>query len=35
MKLQTNNLLGWAMVIVTLSFVGFWVPQEARQLGSS
>ena len=35
MKLQTNNLLGWAMVIVTLSFVGFWVPQEERQLGSS
>ena len=35
MKLQTNNLLGWAMVIITLSFVGFWVPQEERQLGSS
>lgn len=35
MKLQTNNLLGWAMVITTLSFVGFWVPQEERQLGSS
>ena len=35
MKLQTNNLLGWAMVIITLSFVGFWVPQEERQLGAS
>ena len=35
MKLQTNNLLGWAMVIITLSFVGFWVPQEEQQLGSS
>ena len=35
MKLQTNNLLGWAMVIITLSLVGFWVPQEERQLGSS
>lgn len=35
MKFQANNLLGWAMVIITLSFVGFWVPQEERQLGSS
>ena len=35
MKLQTNNLLGWAMVILTLYFVCYWVPQEERQLGSS
>ena len=34
-KIKNNNLLGWAMVIITLSFVGFWVPQEERQLGSS
>ena len=42
MKLQTKfwlvgtfNLLGWAMVILTLYFVCYWVPQEERQLGSS
>ena len=35
MKLQTNNLLGGAMVILTLYFVCYWVPQEERQLGSS
>ncbi len=35
MKFQANNLLGWAMVILTLYFVCYWVPQEERQLGSS
>ena len=32
---QLNNLLGWILVLVTLAFVGFWVPPEEKILGSS
>ena len=32
---QLNNLLGWILVLVTLAFVGFWVPPEEKTLGSS
>ena len=35
MSLQINNAAGWAMVIITLAFVGFWVPHEEKVLGSS
>lgn len=35
MRLQLNNLLGWAMVIVTLALVGFWVPSGVNQIGGS
>lgn len=35
MSLQLNNLLGWAMVIVTLAFVGFWVPPLDEKIGGS
>ena len=35
MALHMNNLVGWMLVLVTLSFVGFWVPPEENVLGSS
>ena len=35
MSLQINNAAGWVMVIITLAFVGFWVPHEEKVLGSS
>jgi heme exporter protein C len=35
MSLQINNAVGWIMVIITLAFVGYWVPHEEKVLGSS
>ncbi|MEE3199316.1 MAG: cytochrome c biogenesis protein CcsA, partial [Planctomycetota bacterium] len=35
MSLQINNAVGWVMVIITLAFVGCWVPHEEKVLGSS
>ena len=35
MSLQINNAVGWIMVIITLAFVGCWVPHEEKVLGSS
>ena len=35
MSLQINNAMGWIMVIITLAFVGCWVPHEEKILGSS
>ena len=35
MSLQLNNLIGWILVLVTLSFVGFWVPPEEKILEES
>ena len=35
MSLQLNNLIGWILVLVTLSFVSFWVPFEVKVLGSN
>lgn len=35
MSLGLNNLLGWVMVLVTLAFVGYWVPPAERVLGES
>ena len=35
MSLQINNAVGWVMVIITLAFVGYWVPHEEQVLGSS
>jgi len=35
MSLQINNAVGWITVIITLAFVGYWVPHEEKVLGSS
>ena len=35
MSLQINNAVGWIMVIITLAFVGYWVPHEEQKLGSN